>query len=222
MPEARRPSGRAALGAARDDAAARLAGAAGRARRRRARGGQAARRGRRAGGRALACQARATTSQGVTEYVADTQIADVLASVDALILACPLTRANPAPDRRSRAGADAAGRGGRERRQGRGDRRERADRRARGGTPRRGVPGRVRDRAAAGRLAAVGDGQRDHLAALGVDGGRREPFADGSVHRQHRALARRANRCATSSTRTRATDPALDTCGTTKKGGTIR
>ena len=29
--------------------------------------------------------------QGVTEYVADTQIADVLASVDALILACPLT-----------------------------------------------------------------------------------------------------------------------------------
>lgn len=29
--------------------------------------------------------------QGVTEYVADTQIADILASVDALILACPLT-----------------------------------------------------------------------------------------------------------------------------------
>jgi phosphoglycerate dehydrogenase-like enzyme len=29
--------------------------------------------------------------EGVTEYVADTQIADVLGSVDALILACPLT-----------------------------------------------------------------------------------------------------------------------------------
>ena len=75
----------------RDHAAARLAGAAGRARRRRARGGQAAGRRRRAGCAARACPARATTSQGVTEYVADTQIGDVLGSVDALILACPLT-----------------------------------------------------------------------------------------------------------------------------------
>src|SRR6266699_1711008 len=76
----------------------------------------------------------------------------------------PADRADPAPYRRSRAGAHAARRGAGEHQPGPGRRRGGADRRAELRPPGRRVPGRVRDRAAAGLVAAVAAGQRDHLA----------------------------------------------------------
>ena len=92
----------------------------------------------------------------MTSYVADDQIGSVLPGTDALILACPLTERTSkliggAELGCCRPGAVVVNIGPRP-----GHRRGRAGRRPDVRPPRRGLPGRLRDRAAAGQLAAVG------------------------------------------------------------------
>ena len=129
---------------------------------------------------------------GVASYVASDQLHQVLPEVDALVLACPLTEQTrgligaaelalmrqgsvlvnisrgPVVDEEALVSALQAGH------------------------LRRRVPRRVRHRAAAGRLAAVGHAERDRLPALGRHGGRGERPAHRAVHRQPAALAGRA------------------------------
>ena len=74
------------------------------------------------------------------------------------------------------------------------------------GPPRRRRARRLRGRAAARRVAAVGPGERARLTALGLDPAAGERGPRRPVRRQPAPLPRRGARCATATTRRRATE----------------